>query len=72
MGMDFKPGIALQRAGHGVTIHARQLDVEQDQVGADFGGQFEAQRAGHRGNDFVAVLLQEERYHDSGSVRCLR
>src|SRR6185369_647911 len=40
------------------AVHARQADVEEDQVGSGGGGQLEAFLAGPRERDLVALLLE--------------
>jgi hypothetical protein len=51
-----RAGLALQRVEHGQAVHARQLEIEQQQVGAV--GQVERLHAVEHVLDVVPQLLQ--------------
>src|SRR5690606_17512455 len=53
-------GIALELSCDGVTVHAGQLNVEQDQIRLHARGHFQAERSGLRLQYLVAALLQQE------------
>src|SRR5690606_32158488 len=55
-----KGGMALQRPSHGVPIHPRELDVEQNQIGHRLLGQLDAARPGSRLQNFMTALFEKE------------